>query len=65
MKPKILVVDDDARTLRVMEAMLVPAGYSVIIADNGTEAFTKATEISPEVFLVEVMIPGIYGFEVA
>jgi len=65
MEAKVLVVDDEARTLRLMEAMLVSAGYSVILAENGTEAITKAIESSPDVILLDVMMPGIDGFEVA
>ena len=65
MKPKVLVVDDDVRMRRVMEAMLVPAGYDVIQASNGNEAITKATMSSPDVILLDVMMPGTDGFEVA
>ncbi len=65
MEPKVLVVDDEARTLRLMEAMLVSAGYQVIMAENGTEAITKAILSSPDVILLDVMMPGIDGFEVA
>ena len=65
MKPKVLVVDDDARTLRMMEAMLVSAGYCVILAENGNEAITKATESPPDIILLDVMMPEIDGFEVA
>jgi DNA-binding response OmpR family regulator len=65
MEAKVLVVDDEARTLRLMEAMLVPAGYQVILAENGTEAITKAMLSSPDVILLDVMMPGKDGFEVA
>ncbi len=65
MKPKILVADDEARTLRAMEAMLVPAGYEVILAENGTEAIAKAVKNSPDVILLDVMMPDLDGFEVA
>ncbi|MFC1990060.1 response regulator [Chloroflexota bacterium] len=65
MEAKILVVDDEARTLRLMEAMLVPAGYQVVLAENGTEAITKAMLSSPDVILLDVMMPGTDGFEVA
>jgi len=65
MKPKVLVVDDEARTLRLMEAMLVPAGYWVILAENGTEAISKAIMSSPDVILLDVMMSGKDGFEVA
>ncbi len=65
MEPKVLVVDDEARILRLMEAMLVPAGYQVVLAENGTEAITKAMLSSPDVILLDVMMPGQDGFEVA
>ena len=65
MKHKVLVVDDEARTLRLMEAMLVPADYLVILVQDGTEAITKAMLSSPDVILLDVMMPGMDGFEVA
>ncbi len=65
MEAKVLVVDDEVRTLRLMEAMLVPAGYEVILAENGTEAISKAIMTSPDVILLDVMMPGMDGFEVA
>ena len=65
MEAKVLVVDDEARTLRLMEAMLVPAGYQVVLAQDGTEAITKAMLSSPDVILLDVMMPGMDGFEVA
>lgn len=65
MEPKILVVDDEARIRRLMEAMLIPAGYNVILAENGNEAVTKALLSSPDVILLDVMMPVQDGFEVA
>ncbi len=65
MEAKVLVVDDEARTLRLMEAMLVSADYLVVLAKNGTEAITKAMLSSPDVILLDVMMPGMDGFEVA
>ncbi len=65
MKPKVLIVDDEARMLRLMEAMLIPAGYQVVLAETGTEAITKAMLSSPDVILLDVMMPGMDGFEVA
>ena len=37
-KPKILVVDDEDRNLRLMEAMLIPLGYEVVLVRYGEEA---------------------------
>ncbi len=42
-KAKILVVDDEDRTLRLIEAMLLPLGYEVILAGDGEEALAKVT----------------------
>ncbi len=65
MEAKVLVVDDEARILRLMEAMLVPAGYQVILAEDGRQAISKAIMTSPDVILLDVMMPGMDGFEVA
>ena len=64
-KSKILVVDDEDRNLRLMEAILLPQGYDVILAADGEETLTKAQEIHPDVILLDVMMPGLDGFEVA
>ncbi|MFC2060396.1 response regulator [Chloroflexota bacterium] len=64
MEPKILVADGEASTLQLMEAMLVQADYQVILAETGTEAITKALLTSPDVILLDAMMPGLDGFEV-
>jgi len=64
-RSKILVVDDEDRNLRVMEAFLIPLGYEVILARDGEEAFKKVQEIPPDVILLDVMMPKMDGFEVA
>lgn len=65
MKPKILVVDDEDRNRRLMEALLVPLGYEVLLAADGEEALRKVQETPPDVILLDVMMPGISGFDVA
>jgi putative two-component system response regulator len=64
-RPKILVVDDEDRNLRLMELLLTPFGYDVITAINGEEALEKVHEISPDVILLDIMMPKTDGFEVA
>ena len=64
-KPKILVVDDENRNLRLMEAMLIPLGYQVIFARDGLEALEQVRKNSPDVILLDVMMPKMDGFEVA
>ena len=64
-RPKILVVDDEEKNLRLMEALLLPLGYEVIMANNGEEALEKAQEMPPDVILLDIMMPKMDGFEVA
>lgn len=63
-KAKILVVDDEERNLRLMEALLIPLGYDVILAKNGEEAIEKVRETPPDVILLDIMMPGMDGFKV-
>ena len=64
-KAKILVVDDEDRNLRLMDAMLVSLDYEVILARDGGEALEKVQEVPPDVVLLDIMMPGLDGFEVA
>ena len=56
-RPKILVVDDEERALGLVEAMLAPEGYEVVLAHSGEEGLEKARESSPDVILLDVMMP--------
>ncbi len=62
-KPVILIVDDEARNLRLMEALLTPEGYNIAKAANGREALDRVMETSPDVILMDVMMPVMDGFE--
>jgi putative two-component system response regulator len=64
-KSKILIVDDDERNLRLMEALLVPEGYEVIKASDGIEALDKVKEDPPDLVLLDIMMPNMDGYEVA
>ena len=64
-KPKVMVVDDEARNLKLMMAMLEPQGYEVVLAGDGGEALQKAREDLPDVVLLDIMMPGLDGLEVA
>ncbi|MEE4351656.1 MAG: two-component system response regulator [Desulfatiglans sp.] len=63
--PLILVVDDEDLNRRLMEAMLVPLGYDVSLAREGKEALEQVRECQPDLILLDIMMPGIDGFEVA
>ncbi len=64
MKYKILVVDDEPDVLELVEYNLKSAGYDVIRAVDGQEALKKAKNGKPDLILLDIMLPGIDGFEV-
>src|SRR5687768_10008697 len=61
---KILVVDDSATVLRVMEFVLAQAGYEVRCVDSGKEALEHAKRERPELIFVDFGMPEMNGFEV-
>jgi len=63
-KVDILVVDDDARNRRLLEGYLLSEGYGVRCASDGSEAMAMALRRVPDVVLLDVMMPGMSGFEV-
>ncbi|HYS42386.1 MAG TPA: response regulator, partial [Geobacteraceae bacterium] len=62
--PMILCVDDEPMNLSLLEAMLIPQGYKTIKAANGMEAWAKIQSEHIDVVLLDVMMPGLDGFEV-
>ena len=62
---RILVVDDQMVSLDLMEAMLAPLGYRVALAQSGEDALRMVAESPPDVILLDVMMPGLNGLEVA
>ncbi len=61
---RILCVDDGALNLSLLEAMLVPRGYEVLLVSNGFEALEKIRTERIDICLLDVMMPGMDGFEV-
>jgi two-component system cell cycle response regulator len=64
MSARILVVDDIAANLRLLEARLNAEYYEVSLAASGPEALARAAEWLPDVILLDVMMPGMDGYEV-
>jgi DNA-binding response OmpR family regulator len=64
MAEKILVVDDDLDTLKLVGMMLQRQGYNIVAAINGAQALSKVPAEKPDLILLDVMMPDIDGFEV-
>jgi len=61
---RILVVDDIVVSARMLSAKLVAEYYDVLVAEDGPSAIRMAKENDPDVILLDVMMPGMDGFEV-
>ena len=64
-RPRVLIVDDDPLIRDVVRAVLEDGSYELDEAADGEEALRVATSHPPDVVLLDVMMPGIDGFEVA
>lgn len=64
MSARVLVVDDILPNVKLLEAKLASEYYEVITATSGPEALEKVEKDSPDIVLLDVMMPGMDGFEV-
>jgi DNA-binding response OmpR family regulator len=64
MAEKVLIIDDDIDTLKLVGLMLERQGYEIVVASNGTIGLNKAAEEKPELILLDVMMPDLDGYEV-
>ena len=64
MAEKVLIVDDDLDTLRLVGLMLQRQGYQISAATNGQQGLEKAFDEHPDLILLDVMMPDIDGYEV-
>lgn len=64
MSARVLVVDDILPNVKLLEAKLSSEYYDVLTATNGQEALDKVATQSPDIVLLDVMMPGMDGFEV-
>lgn len=60
---RILVVDDDRLNARILGGILRPAGYEVHAVETGEIALAAYSEVDPDLVLLDVMLPGLNGFE--
>ncbi len=64
MTEKILIIDDDVDTLKLVGLMLERHGYEIIVASNGTLGIERAKEETPQLILLDIMMPDMDGYEV-
>jgi len=65
MPGKILIVEDDLESLKLLGLMLQSRGYQIVAAQHGAQALSKAESESSDLVLLDVMLPGMDGYEVA
>src|SRR5512146_1988161 len=64
MSSTVLIVDDEESGRQTIESVLEGEGYTIELAENGFQAIEKARKLLPDVILLDVMMPGMTGFEV-
>jgi len=63
-EPVVLVVDDQPANIRLLDAVLSPRGYRVLTAASGEQALDVLRDERPHVVLLDIMMPGMDGYEV-
>jgi diguanylate cyclase (GGDEF)-like protein/PAS domain S-box-containing protein len=61
----ILIVDDEIQNRKLLEALLRPEGYLTLSAANGEEALASIAQRAPDLILLDIMMPGMDGYQVA
>ncbi len=62
---KILIIDDEERNRKLLEILMTADGHEVTSAVNGQNGMQEATSNMPDLIILDVMMPGMDGFEVA
>jgi CheY-like chemotaxis protein len=65
MTEKILIIDDDVDTLKLVGMMLQKQGYKIIASTNGRQGLDQAVSENPDLILLDVMLPEMDGYQVA
>ncbi len=63
-EPKILIIEDDVATASLLVAILGQSGWDAIVAHSGEDALGKLDQYGPDVILLDLLLPGMNGFEV-
>jgi len=60
---QILIVDDSPTEAHILKGMLEKNGFDIETAENGTEGIERAKELKPDLILMDVVMPGLNGFQ--
>ena len=63
-RPTILIVEDDTGIARMIQVLLEARGFSAVVSHNGNEAFSRLGDAAVDLILLDVMMPGMDGYEV-
>lgn len=63
-KRKILLIEDDALLVKVLVKEMTTEGFDVVNVDNGLKALETAKKIKPDLILLDLILPGLDGFEI-
>ena len=59
----VLIIDDSPTELHLFQSMLEKAGFDTLVADSGEDGIRKATTAHPDCILMDVVMPGMNGFQ--
>lgn len=60
-KKKILIIDDDFKSVKLQKSLLVAAGYEVVVTDNAEAGLSLAKERLPDLITMDYQLPGMNG----
>ncbi|MBD3332742.1 response regulator [candidate division GN15 bacterium] len=61
---RVMVVDDEPEITEIVETFLTDAGYTVMVENSSAQAVEKAKAFKPDVILLDIMMPGVDGYDV-
>lgn len=63
MKGKILVIEDDQESAHILEMLFKAGGYTVKVTDDGEQGIVVASDLHPDLVVLDVMMPGMDGYD--
>ncbi len=62
--PKVLIIDDDSKDLQYLGTILQEQNYQIFLANDGEEGLKRTQKVQPDIVLLDLVLPGLEGFEV-